>query len=153
MPAEYRSLYAYFLENHYIESIRDFDADQLHVTPSDVLQKLQSSDPAWEALVPPQVARLIKERALFGYRAATAVISQHSLTTSDMDFCSSDRSVERDIHCLASPQFPVDIRLAHASTGSTSPVPSSAPRALTNRLSLVSVGTSTKMSESGEPAG
>jgi hypothetical protein len=67
VQAEYRSLYAYFLQNRYIESIRDFEAAQLHVTPGDVLQKLRSSDPNWEILVPAQVARLIKERGLFGY--------------------------------------------------------------------------------------
>jgi hypothetical protein len=65
--AEYRSLYSYFLQNRYIESIRDFDTAQLHVTPGDVLQKLQSSEPNWEAFVPMQVASLIKERGLFGY--------------------------------------------------------------------------------------
>ena len=65
--AEYRSLYSYFLQNRYIESIRDFDTAQLHVTPGDVLQKLQSSEPNWEAFVPMQVASLIKERSLFGY--------------------------------------------------------------------------------------
>jgi hypothetical protein len=65
---EYRSLYAYFLQNGYVESIRDFDAAQLHVTPGDVLQKLQSGDASWEGLVPRQVADLVKERGLFGYQ-------------------------------------------------------------------------------------
>jgi len=68
VQAEHRSLYAYFLQNCYIESIRDFDAAQLHVTPGDVLRMLQSSDSNWETLVPPQVSDLIKKRGLFGYK-------------------------------------------------------------------------------------
>ena len=66
VQAKYRSLYAYFLQNRYIEPIRNFDAAQLHVTPGDVLQKLQSADSNWEEFVPAQVARLIKENGLFG---------------------------------------------------------------------------------------
>jgi hypothetical protein len=68
VQAEHRSLYAYFLQNRYIESIRDFDAAQLHVMPGYVLRKLQSSDSNWETLVPPQVSDLIKKRGLFGYK-------------------------------------------------------------------------------------
>jgi hypothetical protein len=32
-----------------------------------VLAKIQSGDSAWEIMVPPQVAHIIKERKLFGY--------------------------------------------------------------------------------------
>ena len=64
----YRALYAYFLQNRHTQPIRDFDAAQLHVTPGDVLRKLQSGEPGWEDLVPPQAADLIKERGLFGFR-------------------------------------------------------------------------------------
>ena len=41
-----RSLYKYLLENGFIEAIQEFDADQLHITPKDVLTRLQSGDPA-----------------------------------------------------------------------------------------------------------
>ena len=33
------------------------------------LAKLQSGDPVWERMVPPEVARIIKNRQFFGYRA------------------------------------------------------------------------------------
>ena len=65
-----RNLYAHLLQNGSIEPIQEFDADQLHFTPGDVLQKLQSADPSWEAMVPPQVAGLIKKGNLFGYAAS-----------------------------------------------------------------------------------
>jgi hypothetical protein len=60
-----RSLYKYLLENSFIEAIQEFDADQLHVTPREVLLRLQSGDASWETMVPAEVARLIQERGLF----------------------------------------------------------------------------------------
>jgi len=35
---------------------------------SDALRKLQSGDAAWERMVPPEVAKVIKAREFFGYR-------------------------------------------------------------------------------------
>jgi hypothetical protein len=60
-----RSLYKYLLENGFIEAIQEFDADQLHITPREVLTRLQAGDASWETMVPPEVARLIQERSLF----------------------------------------------------------------------------------------
>jgi hypothetical protein len=60
-----RSLYKYLLENGSIEAIQEFNADQLHLTPREVLTRLQSGDPSWQTMVPPEVARLIRERGLF----------------------------------------------------------------------------------------
>jgi hypothetical protein len=65
VDASHRSLYAHFLQNGLVQPIRNFDAAQLHVTPGEVLRKLQSSDPAWEAMVPAAVALFIKEHGLF----------------------------------------------------------------------------------------
>ena len=55
----------HMLENGSIEAIQEFDAVQLHITPREVLAKLQSNDASWQAMVPPEVARLIQERGLF----------------------------------------------------------------------------------------
>jgi len=60
-----RSLYKHLLENGFIEAIQDFDAAQLHITPREVLTRLQSNDPSWQTMVPHEVARLIRERGLF----------------------------------------------------------------------------------------
>jgi hypothetical protein len=67
---ENRSLYAYLRQNGLIQEIRDFAGDQLHVTPGEVLGKLQAGDPAWESMVPAEVALFIKSRGLFGYKSA-----------------------------------------------------------------------------------
>lgn len=64
---ELQHLYRHLVENGFIQGIRDFDAAGLHVTPGAVLARIQSGDPAWESLVPPQAAALIKEQHLFGY--------------------------------------------------------------------------------------
>ena len=61
-----RNLYAHLRQNGRIESIREFDAAQLHITPGEVLGKLRAGDPGWESNVPQQVATLIKQRGLFG---------------------------------------------------------------------------------------
>ncbi len=61
-----RHLHAYLVENRLIESLRDYDERCLTIFSRQVLTKLQSGDPKWEEGVPPQVARIIKERGLLG---------------------------------------------------------------------------------------
>jgi hypothetical protein len=65
---ELQHLYNYLAANGFIQSIRDFDPGELEVTPPDVLGMIQSGDPAWEKLVPPQAADVIRQKGLFGYR-------------------------------------------------------------------------------------
>ena len=62
-----RHLYAYLIENRLIESLRDFDERCLPIFSRDVLASIRSGDAAWEAMVPPAVAEIIKERKLFNY--------------------------------------------------------------------------------------
>jgi len=62
-----RHLYAYLLENHFIESMRDFNPACLPIFSRDVLYKIRCCDPAWENMVPSEVARVIKDRKLFNY--------------------------------------------------------------------------------------
>jgi hypothetical protein len=63
-----RHLYAYLLENRFIEGLRDIDDSCLPIFSRDCLAKIRSGDAAWEQMVPAQVATLIKERKLFGYQ-------------------------------------------------------------------------------------
>jgi hypothetical protein len=65
-----RSLYQYLIENEFIQEIIDYNPDYLRILPPDALAKLQSGDPAWERMVPPEVTKIIKSRQFFGYRAA-----------------------------------------------------------------------------------
>ena len=63
-----RNLYEHLVENGYIESIDYYTKDYLTIFSRDVLVKIREGDPAWEAMVPPQVAKTIKERKFFGYQ-------------------------------------------------------------------------------------
>ncbi|MBI3875340.1 MAG: TonB-dependent receptor [Verrucomicrobia bacterium] len=64
-----RHLYAYLVENRFIESLRDYNEAYLPIFSRDVLAKLRAGDPSWEAAVPPIVAQMIRERRLFNYKA------------------------------------------------------------------------------------
>jgi hypothetical protein len=72
IPNKLKHLYSYVCENGYLEPIRDFQDDQLHVSPRDVLAEIQSGEPGWETLVPPEVAAMIKQKDLFGYSGESA---------------------------------------------------------------------------------
>jgi hypothetical protein len=65
-----RHLHAYLVENRYIESLRDYDEKVLPILSRDVLQKLRAGDSGWDAMVPDQVAKMIRERKLFGCKGA-----------------------------------------------------------------------------------
>jgi hypothetical protein len=60
-------LYLYLLENHYIQSIKDFNECCLPIFSREVLDLIKSGDSGWEIMVPPKVAMIIRERKLFGY--------------------------------------------------------------------------------------
>ena len=60
-------LYAYLLENHSIQAIKDYNDCCLPIFSRDVLQQIKSGNAGWEIMVPPQVAMIIKERKLLGY--------------------------------------------------------------------------------------
>ncbi|MBI3868464.1 MAG: TonB-dependent receptor [Verrucomicrobia bacterium] len=64
-----RHLYAYLNENHFIQGMKDVNEAHLSIFSRTVLKQLKTGDPAWEAAVPPEVARIIKERRLLGYSA------------------------------------------------------------------------------------
>jgi hypothetical protein len=61
-----RHLHAYLVENRYIESLRDYDEKVLPILSRDVLQKLRAGEAGWDAMVPAEVAKMIRERNLFG---------------------------------------------------------------------------------------
>jgi len=70
VPPHLKHLYAYLLENRFIQAIPNFNPALLPIRSRDVLARIQSSDPSWENLVPPVIADIIKRDRLFGYRAS-----------------------------------------------------------------------------------
>lgn len=63
-----RQLYGYLVENGFIRQLENFNREYLHIFSRDALAKIQSGDAGWEAMVPAEVAELIKRRRLLGYR-------------------------------------------------------------------------------------
>ncbi len=74
-----RHLYAYLLENRLIESVRGYDERCLPVFSREVLKCLRGGQSdAWEAMVPPAVAAVIKRRKLLGYERKDAPVPTHA---------------------------------------------------------------------------
>ena len=67
-----RHFYRYLIDNRFIQEIESFDRAYLKIFPSAVLAKMRAGDPAWESMVPPEVAGMIKTRGFFGYRRSAA---------------------------------------------------------------------------------
>ena len=62
-----RHLYAYLVENQFVENIRNYNPDYLVINAPDVLKKIGAGDPAWEKFVPAPIAQVIKNKRLFGW--------------------------------------------------------------------------------------
>jgi hypothetical protein len=67
-PPHLRHLYAHLVENHFVESIRNYTPEFLPIYSGDVLAKIKSGDGSWEKLVPRPIAEVIKAKGLFGWQ-------------------------------------------------------------------------------------
>ncbi|MGF1679309.1 MAG: TonB-dependent receptor [Candidatus Methylacidiphilales bacterium] len=62
-----KKLYGYLLDRGNIEQLSNHDPAALTVFSRDILKRIAEGDSAWEKMVDPRVATLIKERCYFGY--------------------------------------------------------------------------------------
>ncbi len=60
-------LYRHLLDNGFIESMDGYNPSYLPIKSSGVLAKIRAGTAGWENMVSPEVAKIIKERQLFGY--------------------------------------------------------------------------------------
>ncbi len=60
----------HLVERGRIKQLDNFDESVLHIFSRDVLRRIKDNDPSWEAMVPPEIAEVIKQRHYFGYREA-----------------------------------------------------------------------------------
>jgi len=67
IPAHLKHLYTYFLENRFVQDIRNYDPRLVPIRRRDVLARIQSGEPGWEELVPAPIVEVIKQERLFGY--------------------------------------------------------------------------------------
>ena len=61
-------LYRHLLDNQFIRSIENYHREYLGITSAQVLARIRENDSAWQAMVPAEVATIIKERRLFGFQ-------------------------------------------------------------------------------------
>ena len=57
------------MERGRIKQLDNFDESLLHIFSRDVLRRIKD-DAAWECMVPPEIAEVIKRRRFFGCREA-----------------------------------------------------------------------------------
>jgi hypothetical protein len=65
-----RHLYAYLYENQLIHGLREIHEEYLSILSKDVLARIHAGEGSWETMVPAEVARIIRERRLFGWQPA-----------------------------------------------------------------------------------
>ncbi len=75
ISANLAHLYAYLLENGRLVTIEAGTDVDIGMMPRDVLGLIRAGDPSWETHVPEEVARVIRERRLFGYRGERPSVS------------------------------------------------------------------------------
>ena len=63
-----KNLYKYFIKNHRILDISDYNRTYLSIFSWDVLKKIQSNQIGWESSLPENVSDVIKEKKLFGIK-------------------------------------------------------------------------------------
>ena len=65
---ELRYLYDYLVHNNYLVQLDNYNEQYLHIFSRDILKKIKNQDASWEEMVPPEVAKVIKQRGFFGYK-------------------------------------------------------------------------------------
>jgi hypothetical protein len=68
VPPKLRKLYGHLVDNGLIRQLENVNRDYLHMFSRDALNRIRAGDPTWEAMVPPEVATIIKSRRFLGYR-------------------------------------------------------------------------------------
>ena len=67
VPEGVKFLYQHLLNNHQIVDVEGFNPELLHIFSKEVLKMIQNGEEGWEKMVSTKVAKLIKEKFLFGY--------------------------------------------------------------------------------------
>lgn len=67
MPEGVKFLYRHLLDSRQILDVENYNPNILHIFSKTVLEMIHSDEAGWEKLVSKKVAKLIKEKSLFGY--------------------------------------------------------------------------------------
>ncbi|NNE00940.1 MAG: TonB-dependent receptor [Pirellulaceae bacterium] len=72
IDTDLQQLYGYLQDRGVINALENYDSECLNIFSRDVLKRIKSGDLAWEEMVPPAVAEVIKTKGYFGYKAPKA---------------------------------------------------------------------------------
>lgn len=75
-----RHLYAHLRDNRYVVPLEAHKPEVLAILAGDVLARIRAGDESWATMVPPAVARRIRERKLFGWQPAGNADDKQSST-------------------------------------------------------------------------
>ena len=67
VPAGLAKLHGYLLDRGSLVSLENYDPSVLPILSREVFRRLKTGDASWEAMVPEEVAEIIKRRGLFGH--------------------------------------------------------------------------------------
>lgn len=70
-----KELYKFFKYNGKLVDITDYNPEILEIFSREVLKKIERGEDGWEEMLPKGVAKLIKEKALFGFTSSQQSIS------------------------------------------------------------------------------
>jgi len=77
MPPELKHLFSHLVDRGVVRQLEDVDESVLHIFSRDVLKRIASGDEAWEEMVPPEIAEVIKRRRFFGYAGSEDLERAH----------------------------------------------------------------------------
>ncbi|GAB4413981.1 MAG: hypothetical protein OHK0056_20390 [Bacteriovoracaceae bacterium] len=64
---EVRPLIDFLISRNLLSDLKNYNKDVFHIWSRTVLKMIQNGETGWEEMVPPGIAKLVKERCLFGY--------------------------------------------------------------------------------------
>jgi hypothetical protein len=73
IPGAQNHLFRHLVGEGRIKPLDNFDESVLHIFSRDVLKRIKENNDAWEHMVPPEVAEMVKHRQLFGYRGPDGI--------------------------------------------------------------------------------
>ena len=65
---ELHKLYGHLVDRGCIVQLSDYEPSCLKIFSGDVLDLIKAGDPSWEAMVPSEIAEIIKRRGFFGFK-------------------------------------------------------------------------------------
>ena len=67
IPEEITFLFKHLMDNGQVADVENFNPETLHIYSKEVLRMIRSDEAGWDKLVPSKVAKLIREKLLFGF--------------------------------------------------------------------------------------